>query len=1223
MAAGQTREQVYDSRTFQAWHANFNDGDATFETRLKDYEYGIKRALKRQIQNESFFMISDFKSSLSSSLTPTEQDRRIQAYKRFLMQAVEEPTEKSLNEFTTGYFTFESNELSLSKEAQFLEILDGTYVSGADTKLEKIFDNFFGKFLNRNNDEWFDSSFDKDLEDDVEKEIAKGNLRAAERASEGFGTAEDEDQKIEETNANIQCALMSLIYQREYHGKNKFKALENALARRTRFRNRILQLDHGSRAHLLNNFFISDDGFKTLMQNPAALNGFEKKLYYVYEKKIKDNNGNISFETFEVPLAISSVNLDDDTTKKMSAIEGQLFSNKTPGGIGLNANQKKALELQLERLKRDNDPSKKGETALDYFSLDKINIKYDGTNPSTARNDVEVTISFTLESFAALNRQITSDPIAFEEVNKKTTKEGHLKLRDLVIQGIDSDGKSGSLNALKNSYSPFTNRIRLKVVPQTINYKLANSTKTVPTGNPLILDLTTIDHTISRNSSDGSVSFTINYRGYFHSILTMPFCDVLADNDTRFSRKARHDNINKILLSTKECKPETLREILRIERNSFELENNDDRFNEILTYIMKGNKTAVGIWEAEFDLANTSFDSAVRNLPKAGKDKFITSIGAVGLGNLTTEVQNAIKAATAEEGQTNFLGQSSGTATSFKQTKGKSYFTFFGDIIHAAIKNLYQTGSDEDKTREEFGDFNLKFLMSPIHIPDPINGKNIKVYPVDIPVDIFFFAEWWNEVVIKKDLKIYPAGAFIRDFVERCLNNILFETCLSHLLPDEKPPMLRCQYFTSKYKLTANTTEGRCDVSLKNCAVGIGRALPRPYFVEDVNLSSTAPQRLSTNNYLVIYQQAPVFSRALSAKRNRTMKEEKSVATITAGINAKKFTQVKQVSFSKTTSPYLREARYFNNNFGGMALMNNVYDLSFSFNRHHANTYLFPGTIINFILADFSPVSTKLDYFATAQTNFNTLKLVRSVGSAVTPTNYQYTNNDPHNHLVIGTDQYPTDAYMLGFGGYFMVKSVEYELEPIPGLFTVKVTCKFLGTDYDTSVKRDSAIESIEADDTVCIQYYNNARKENEALANLEGEVSDFAVAVQNTQPNQPASVAAGVETTGVGTATSPTAVRTNISVPSSVTSTTTGGSSGTSTVPALAATAWQTQHKTALKGRFEKEFKGKKVYYYDGTDYFGVPFKRGVPNINTTAVSGRPSGNDVVILDASANVKE
>ena len=1222
MAAGQTREQVYDALTFKNWHANFNDGDATAETRLKDYEFGIKRALKRQIEDESFFMIVDFKASLSSNsdLTPVQRDRRLQAYKRFLMQAVEEPTEESLNKFTTGNFTFESNELSLSKETQFLAILDGTYTSGTDTKLEKIFDNFFGEFLNRNNDDFFDKS----IENDVENEIAQGNLRAAERASQGFGAEEEEDQKIEENNTNIQCALMSLIYYRHYN-TSQFTDLEASLARPDRFRKRILQLDHGSKSHILNNFFVSDDGFKTLMENPAKQNGFDKKLYYVYEKKIKDKNGNISFETFEVPLAISSVEFDVDATTKMTEIEAQLFANKTPGGVGLNTGQRQSLELELERLKRDNGPEASGDAKSDYFSLDKINIKYDGTNPSTARNDVEVTMSFTLETFAALNRNITANKISFEEITNKAgktqKKEEHLKLRDLVIQGIDSDGKAGSLNALKNSYSPFTNRIRLKVVPKPVQYDDAS----FPTGSPLILDLTTIDHSISRNSSDGSVSFTINYRGYFHSILTMPFCDVLADNDTRVSRKNRHDNINKILLSTKECKPETLREILRIERNSFELENNDDRFSEIISHVALAQNNGVGIWQATFDTTKTSFDSAVRNLPKAGKDQFITGLGAVAA--TSSEVENAIKAATAEEGSGGVLDtvtgafSSGGPATSFKQSKGKSYFTFFGEIVHAAIKNLYQTGKgNADKTKEEFGDFNLKFLMSPIHIPDPINGGTIKVYPVDIPIDIFFFAEWWNEVVIKKDLRIYPAGAFIRDFVERCLNNILFETCLSHLLPDEKPPMLRCQYFTSKYKLQANTQEGRCDTSLPGCATGINRALPRPYFVEDVNLNTTEPQKLSTNNYLVIYQQAPVFSRELSAKRNKTMKEENSVATITAGINAKKFSQVKQVSFSKTTSPYLREARYFNNNFGGMALMNNVYDLSFSFNRHHGNTYLFPGTIINFILADFSPVTTKANQTVNNSTSpAGALNLVRSTGSAVTPTNYQYTNNDPHNHLVIGTDEYPTDAYMLGFGGYFMVKSVEYELEPIPALFTIKATCKFLGTDFDTSVKRGDTIESIESDNKTCIQFYNNARKENEALAKLEDGVSDFAVAVQNTQPNQPASVATRrVNTTGVATAPSTAAVRTSIA-PSTV------GIPPAPTVQTLSAKAWEVQHKATLKGMFiEEEFKGKKFYYFDGTNHYSIPFTaQGVPNISTTAEESSPSGRDVIILDASANVKE
>lgn len=40
------------------------------------------------------------------------------------------------------------------------------------------------------------------------------------------------------------------------------------------------------------------------------------------------------------------------------------------------------------------------------FLLDNINIKYDGTNPSTSREDVKVELKFKLESFRALNTVI-------------------------------------------------------------------------------------------------------------------------------------------------------------------------------------------------------------------------------------------------------------------------------------------------------------------------------------------------------------------------------------------------------------------------------------------------------------------------------------------------------------------------------------------------------------------------------------------------------------------------------------------------------------------------------------------------------------------------------------------------------------------------------------------------------------------------------------------------
>ena len=165
---------------------------------------------------------------------------------------------------------------------------------------------------------------------------------------------------------------------------------------------------------------------------------------------------------------------------------------------------------------------------------------------------------------------------------------------------------------------------------------------------------------------------------------------------------------------------------------------------------------------------------------------------------------------------------------------------------------------------------------------------------------------------------------------------------------------------------------------------------------------------------------------------------------------------IDSTSLSKTDSPFLREARYFNNNFGSLALMNTVYDLSFDINDDSANTYFYPGMLINVIIADFG-------------------------GEAIDAANYKGTNNDPHK--IIPNNPAGTPAHYLGIGGYFIIKSVTYNLGISQKKFGVKVECKFLGTDADSIVKKpkDEIRDIIASDNKDCLDAYNEAVRINQA----------------------------------------------------------------------------------------------------------------------------------------------
>ena len=187
------------------------------------------------------------------------------------------------------------------------------------------------------------------------------------------------------------------------------------------------------------------------------------------------------------------------------------------------------------------------------------------------------------------------------------------------------------------------------------------------------------------------------------------------------------------------------------------------------------------------------------------------------------------------------------------------------------------------------------------------------------------------------------------------------------------------------------------------------------------------------------------------------------VPTLHHGIYSKAAgSHIDAAELKKTNSPGLREARYFNNNFGSLALMNNVYDLSFKIVSNNPSTYLYPGMLINFILTDFG------------------LTTRGTVGEKVDTGTYAGSNNDPHTST--------SPAHLLGLGGYFLVKSVSYNINGSKDLtedFEFNCEAKFVGTDGDQLIEKDKKTvrEIIEDEvDKKCITAHDNAVKANQVV---------------------------------------------------------------------------------------------------------------------------------------------
>lgn len=1134
--------RITNEETFNEWYNAYqpNNPFADFdEIRKPLFMSGIQPLIMSGISNETLIVIEDFKAKIPANVPEREKRKRIDKYKSLLTQAFQEGniTYEQLTIWGNSVFddlpVYGGNLVGVGSDGaeestdQIKSVLGfdwGLGIAG-DYNINKV-EYFYGPVVDPNDltggvqkqfdttyqfpllrdfinahvaiygnrevgglSKFFEMAFagfvDTDFqttEELVEESAVEGNLGAIDNAIKGTGesVALGEGKSLFELK---QCALMSILYDPSKDLKNlaSFTYSSEINVRDFKFKsyfnkNRIIPLyiPEDEKIEHLNNYFYSDENITKFFEQKNFSNKMRKELFYVYE----DEEGQIK----EVKLKKSSGL--NDLNRSIDLLNAEIESTNPEDG----AESSNRLRNLIEEKERIMQPEAQGEyidqTDFKYYRLDNVDIEYNGTNPSTARDDVKVTLKFQLESFAGLNAVMADNISVFANPGKTS-----ILLRDLVISPIDDDGKSNLTSALRNSYHPDRNRIRIKVQPEEWydNRTLNSSDKYQH--SPMILDLTTIDHEISRDESTGKISFSITYRGYMQSLMQMPFSDSLMTDGTVLRRKLRAENIKKVIDAG--CSKETLRELLRVERNTTQNENTNN-FGTIYSDLVKNRALKVAAFK------DNDWENVLQDVTAAGLGGFVETIGTrtnTSPGFLKTSYGLSTRdrletiAATGEDGSQGYnlgtIGKPLGLY-SLASDNPSTTFVFLGDLLMSISKNLYANDHDDEMVEELSN--KLRFVICPIDLPNPKSARGYtRINPIEIPVDMFFFAEWYHEVIVKKDLRTYPAAAFIRDLIERLVNNLLYETCIANLLPDEKPPLLRASYFSStsdkdvsgfdlakEYEMFLND-EMSTGGTLLSPKFGYLEGFNAPLFKRESDLDSYVPQPVYQTDYIVVYCVSPPYKRELASQEEGQLRDEQYIPTLINGTNTRSgVSMIHSLSFSKTTSPFLREARYFNNSFGSLALMNNVYDLSFKITDSAANTYLYPGMLLNIIVTDFEKTGD-IDY-KDASINEETISVADDFGVS-----YRSTDCDPH--FRNSNDDQTTTAHILGIGGYFIIKSVSYNLGNSDRKFSIDVSCKFLGTEADKTVKRNAKdiTTIISEDNAQCIESYNEAVKINQA----------------------------------------------------------------------------------------------------------------------------------------------
>lgn len=689
------------------------------------------------------------------------------------------------------------------------------------------------------------------------------------------------------------------------------------------------------------------------------------------------NNDNLSVA--EKTLRVQELNL-----------EKTVIRNKKPVKVKIPARENAifAALQELQELEYSAQKSKASRSSANgYYYLEQMTIDFKGTNPSTARNDVEVGMEFNLSSLRALGLPMHEGSLT-RKVNG-VNQEYQVKLYDLITLPNTEALSKGFGSDDSTQYNPQYSRVRLKI-------KAKGDSE-----SNLIIDLNTIDYNFTRAGATGVTSMSVSMRGFFESMLSLPENDIMTNPQQREARDKKQSEIDAAIR----------------EKNSLGDDATDAQRDEAKA-IIDGKKKELK------DLLNRQLPDGSSIVKKLSDLSLIHGY----------EISN--RASTQFNLLVPIIDQNFVKNAAYKNSSNKTKFFFLGDLLYVLLDVLYKEAEAELMPRLK--QLNMRYIISSIKIPRTQDGAydELTINPACIPISYDFFIEWFNAIVIKKNPTNYRVGIFIRDLLERLINKIIYETCFTSEQTLMLPPKIRNTFVA--------TTDADWYVKDDNGFLNPDKPFnsdDKKGFLSrnilDVNEDNSAlGRKIRSKNYCLIYpayiQAIKGISQIANVPEADTLKKQPYTPNLFYGTEMVDYNFLSNVSFSKNTGDFLREARYSNTNYGSLSLLSNVYDLSFSFQSKGANTVLYPGVVINFILLDWNYDGGES----------NPYEYLKEVGGDYSKA---FGDSNPHDNTKI--------AHLLGFGGYFIITAVKYILGQTIQDFEIQVTCKFNGMDNAKALK--------------------------------------------------------------------------------------------------------------------------------------------------------------------------
>ena len=598
----------------------------------------------------------------------------------------------------------------------------------------------------------------------------------------------------------------------------------------------------------------------------------------------------------------------------------------------------------------------------DNIKFDDISIKFHGENQATAKTNVDVDLTISMPNLLMFQSQFRAKTFYIDNNGEKKPYTYDYSLIDLITYLHRSDLGDVYKNLSTNGARLFTpkffrnyNRLVMKIIPyapKTIA-KLSKKEKTIYDkivkhleNIPLVLDLSLIDHTITKEEENSNAKIKISYKGYIKSFLQDPKFDLIREPD----EIQREMNLERNFIDElKDQKSDRIALDLIDGHNKQVREETEQRVTSItiLNRLILREKMFV------LTVNSDTFRNAVT------KDYVLTSLNTIWDSTNDAKintVQDQITGAIEDEIQGNL-------------ERNKDYklkFFYLGDLIDVAMDNFYyyQPSAISDVMREDARSFPFKVILPtfyPMTQDADVNGNKIrkrrdtadgKLSIADFPISYEWFMDWYIAEFIDSEVQFYTIGTFINKIINNIFNGFIVEDCYLQGSYERIQFGVKSDFgLFNKFNSIVNSQWKGLNKTwfefqmLKSSSTGSFVNLDKsdaPFFKKDPKLP-----RSEHCNFLYVYPQIAMFSDYKGIETSPIGWDKHNIPYIARQLKTNLINQqsvyTESISFSKEEANYRRESRFQAENLYTLAQLASVYNCTA---KVRPTLDIFPGMLI-------------------------------------------------------------------------------------------------------------------------------------------------------------------------------------------------------------------------------------------------------------------------------------